>query len=139
MGYVGCSAVAQLVLQTLAMDDQRSGIEQLAYECFRGVLEAVRCLLQAGVRTDQCPKRGWPRLSDQIPLRITASCSHREVVQLLSDAGADKEQTASKGETALIHATSIVHVELVRLLFVPSRLATGHPGPWALDLIRASD
>lgn len=105
----------QLVLLTISGHSQRftdAAIQHLANAARQNQVDAVRCLLEAGIG-------GY--IDHQYPdgktsLSLASRYGHSQIARLLVEAGADKDCRDRGGKTALMHACEHGHFEAARLL-----------------------
>ena len=81
----------------------------------RGHVEMVRALLRTDVDVDHVNRLGWTALLEAVVLG-DGGPAHREVVQLLVDAGADLGIADGDGVTALEHARERGYDEIAQTL-----------------------
>jgi len=81
----------------------------------RGHVEMVRALLQTDVDVDHVNRLGWTALLEAVILG-DGGPAHRQIVQLLVDAGADLGIADSDGVTALEHARERGYDEIAQTL-----------------------
>ena len=109
------SASLHLVLLNFC-DVDESAEKALVRHCEENRLEEVEMLLQR----PQDPSRKWAKDDNEhdffAPIHRAASNGHLEVVQLLLEAGAEKNAAAGDGSTALHFAAQDDHAEVVQLL-----------------------
>ena len=105
----------QLVLLTISGHSQRltdAAIEHLASACRQNQVDAVRCLLEAGIgdHVDSRDRGG------KTALMHASEHGHLEVARLLVEAGADIHCLNHDGKTALMYASVSGHLGVARLL-----------------------
>lgn len=81
----------------------------------RGHVETVRTLIEAGVEVDHVNKLHWTALLEAIILGDGGE-EHRQIVNLLIDAGADVNLADRDGVTPLQHARRAGYREMERML-----------------------
>jgi ankyrin repeat protein len=81
----------------------------------RGHVDVVRELLQTEIDVDHANDLGWTALLEAVILG-DGGAPHREIVQLLVDAGADLQLADREGVTALEHARRNDYDEIVTIL-----------------------
>lgn len=85
----------------------RNGETALSLAAYRGALEFVRSLVEAGADINLY---GWS------PLIYAAFNGHADVAEYLIKRGAEVNAVTENGSTALLFAARFGHIELVRLL-----------------------
>ena len=81
----------------------------------RGHVDMVRALLRTGIDVDHVNRLGWTALLEAVILG-DGGPAHRQIVQLLVDAGADLGLADRDGITALDHARERGYDEIARTL-----------------------
>jgi uncharacterized protein len=81
----------------------------------RGHVDMVRALLQTEIDVDHVNRLGWTALLEAVILG-DGGPAHRQIVQLLVDAGADVNLADNDGVTALDHARERGYDEIARTL-----------------------
>jgi ankyrin repeat protein len=81
----------------------------------RGHVEMVRALLKTGIDVDHVNRLGWTALLEAVILG-EGGPAHRQIVQLVVDAGADPGIADRDGVTPLEHARERGYDEIARIL-----------------------
>jgi uncharacterized protein len=81
----------------------------------RGHVDYVRRVVQTGIDVDHVNDPGWTALLEAV-VYGDGSPRYQEIVRILLAAGADPGRADARGRTALDHARSRGHHEIVRIL-----------------------
>ena len=105
----------QLVVLDFCSPDETAW-KALLLACDTNQVVEVEELLQKPLDLNRIPAEADPSSLSKSPMNVAAERGHLGVVQLLLEAGADKDAAKADGVTALMAAALKGHLEVVRLL-----------------------
>lgn len=118
--YAGARGHQEILLLTLAhgadlTSTNRYGGTALIPAAERGHVETVKTLIEAGIAVDHINKLHWTALLEAIILGDGGD-RHRQIVELLVEAGADVNLADGNGVTPLQHARAAGYHDIAALL-----------------------